>query len=120
MFDVTGPCDVMSWLPWDGGRLRYGNYVDAMAMLRRDVVLDLGGYTSDPAVFGWEDLALWCEMTQRGLRGVAVPEIIARYRVHPRSMLSLTNLEGATAWSALVTRFPFLLESDVGPASTAA
>jgi hypothetical protein len=108
-FGPVGPIDLMSWQAWDPERLRYGNYVDAMAMIRRDRVLEVGGYTYDRRLYGWEDFALWCEFASRGLSGVRVPEILTRYRVDPQSMISTTNIDTSAAWTALVERNEFLL-----------
>ena len=96
-----GPRDLKSWLAWDPYRLRYGNYIDAMAMLRKSVVEEAGGYTSDRRLYGWEDFALWCALADRGLRGRAVPAIVARYRASLQSMISITNIDGGAAWTAL-------------------
>jgi glycosyltransferase involved in cell wall biosynthesis len=111
VFDADGPRDLMSWLAWDPYRLRYGNYVDAMAMLRKSVVEEAGGYTSDRQLYGWEDFALWCALADRGLRGRAVPEIVARYRSSIQSMISITNIDGSAAWAALTERYGILSES---------
>jgi hypothetical protein len=107
-FGPEGPRDLMSWQEWDPERLRYGNYVDAMAMIRRAAILDLGGYTEDPRLYGWEDFALWCSFATHGYRGLRVPEILARYRTGVYSMISRTNLDTTAAWSALVEQNRFL------------
>src|SRR4029077_6169775 len=53
-FGPEGPRDLVSWQAWDPDRLRYGNYIDAMAMIRRAAVLDVGGYTMDSRLrLGW-------------------------------------------------------------------
>jgi hypothetical protein len=108
VFDHLGPRDLMSWLAWDPHHLRYGNYVDAMAMIRRSALLDAGGYTTDPRLYGWEDFALWCEFADRGWRGQLVPEILGRYRASIHSMISITDIDTSSAWSALVERHPSL------------
>jgi len=82
-FGTDGPSGLMSYVGWDPGRLRYGNFVDAMAMVRRRSVLEVGGYVTDPRLYGWEDFALWCTFADRGWEGVRVPEIVARYRLAP-------------------------------------
>ena len=107
-FGVEGPVSLMSYLGWDAHRLRYGNFVDAMAMMRRSTLLDAGGYTTDPRLYGWEDFALWCAFADRGWRGVRVPEIVARYRLAMHSMISLTNIDASAAWSLLLNRFACL------------
>ncbi len=107
-FGPRGVAGLMSYLEWDPARLRYGNYIDAMAMVRRSAMLEAGGYVTDPRLYGWEDFALWCEFADRGWSGVRVPEILARYRVALHSMISLTNIDASAAWSALVDRFACL------------
>lgn len=108
MFGTSGPEGLASYLAWDPLRLRYGNYIDAMAMIRREAVLSADGYTTDGRLFGWEDFALWCAMAQEGRHGIRVPEVLARYRVALHSMISLTNIDGTVAWSTLLDRYPFL------------
>jgi glycosyltransferase involved in cell wall biosynthesis len=107
---VTGgrPDDVMSWLGWEPERLRHGNFIDALALLRRDALLDAGGYPTDPRLYGWEDFALWCELAARGHTGVQVVEIVARYYAAAHSMISITNIDSAEAWAVLTRRHPFL------------
>jgi len=107
-FDESGPVDLLSWHPWDTAKLRQGNYVDAMAMLRRSALDDVGGYTSDPALYGWEDFALWLSLADRGHEGVQVPEFVARYRTSPHSMLALSSIDNTAAWGTLLRRYPQL------------
>jgi hypothetical protein len=107
-FSMEGPAGLLSYLDWDPARLRYGNYIDAMAMLRREHVLDAGGYVTDPRLHGWEDFALWCALASRGRHGIRVPEFVARYRVAPHSMISITNIDTSVAWTLLLDRFEFL------------
>lgn len=110
-FGTEGASSLMSYLGWDARRLRYGNFVDAMAMVRRSALLEVGGYVTDPPLYGWEDFALWCTFADRGWVGVRVPEIVARYRVALHSMISVTNIDASAAWSVLLDRFAFLSAS---------
>jgi Glycosyl transferase family 2/Glycosyl transferases group 1 len=112
-FNVDGPSGLMSYLGWDPRRLRYGNFVDAMAMVRRSALLEVGGYVTDPRLHGWEDFALWCTFADRGWSGVRVPEIVARYRLALHSMISVTNIDASAAWSLLLDRFACLSASAV-------
>jgi hypothetical protein len=102
------PTSLMSYLEWDPARLRFGNFIDAMAMIRRSALLEAGGYLSDSRVYGWEDFALWCAFADRGWRGVRVPEFVARYRLALHSMIALTNLDTSATWSFLIDRFTCL------------
>ncbi len=108
VFDGARSRDLLSWREWDPARLRYGNFVDAMAMIRRPVLESVGGYTTDPRLFGWEDFALWCTLAEHGWSGVRVPEILARYRKGLLSMISLTDIDGRDAWAALLESHVFL------------
>ncbi len=107
-FGTGGSTSLMSYAGWDPRRLRYGNFVDAMAMIRRSALLEVGGYTTEPRLYGWEDFALWCTFADRGWWGVRVPEIVALYRVGLHSMISVTNIDASAAWSHLVDRFACL------------
>ena len=56
------PVGLLSHYDWDPEILVQGPYVDAMAMFRRDVLLELGGYDhtlSEIGWFGWEDYDMW-------------------------------------------------------------
>jgi hypothetical protein len=90
--------------------LRTINYVDALALIRLDVLRELRGYTTDLRLYGWEDYDLWCAMAERGAAGVWVPEVVARYRVSPRSMLrSVTEISNTEAFEVLIERHPTLM-----------
>jgi glycosyltransferase involved in cell wall biosynthesis len=71
--------------PYSVLRLQRGNYIDAMALVRKFAWAAAGGY--DHVQYGWEDFDLWCRMAERGLFGVNVPDVLADYRVHKNSML---------------------------------
>jgi hypothetical protein len=107
-FGPEGSRDLMSWHGWDPTRLRYGNYIDAMAMIRRETLLEVGGYTSDARLYGWEDFALWCAFANCGFEGLRVPEILTRYRTGTYSMISITDIDATAAWGALVEQNAFL------------
>jgi hypothetical protein len=108
-FDVNGPSGLISWLDWSPARLRYGNYIDAMAMVRASALEEVGGYSTDAAFStGWEDFALWVAMADHGLRGVRVPDFVGRYRINPHSMLSITDIDNSAIWAALLRKYPFL------------
>jgi Glycosyl transferase family 2 len=108
VFDTGGPRDVMSWLAWDPERLRYGNYIDAMAMIRKSALEAVGGFSGDRRLYGWEDFALWCALADDGLRGRRVPMIVARYRSSIQSMIAITDIDATSTWSALTERYAVL------------
>src|SRR5258708_4195922 len=88
---------LMGLRPWDPEALRDGNLIDAMTMLRKRTWEDLGGYATDMPVMGWEDFDFWLKLAARGGWGVHVPEVLARYRVHPSSMLRTQTYYGESA-----------------------
>ena len=57
-----------------------------MALWRTDVIRRRAGYTEDLRLYGREDYDLYCRVADRGLHGVHVTEIVARYRVSEHSM----------------------------------
>jgi glycosyltransferase involved in cell wall biosynthesis len=89
------PVGLLSHYDWDPEILVQGPYVDAMAMFRRDVLLELGGYDhtlSEIGWFGWEDYDIWLRFAQRDLPVGFVPNILCLYRQHETSMINTTNL----------------------------
>ena len=103
------PAGLRSFYPWRPARLRTGNYIDAMALWRTRALRELGGYSGDMRLYGWEDYDLWCRAAERGRRGMLVPEIVARYRLTNHSMLTLTNVSTTTAVSLLADRYPSVM-----------
>ena len=71
--------------PFLAARLVSGNFIDAMALVRRDAWAAAGGY--DHVRFGWEDYDFWCRLVELGLWGEHVQEVLADYRAHDQSML---------------------------------
>jgi hypothetical protein len=110
MYRAGRPFSLMSRFPWDPARLRHGNYIDAMALIKREDLLDLDGYSTDPRLTGWEDFHLWCRCAESGRQGVLVPHVLCWYRSREHSMLRAdTELSVTTAWSVMRARFPNLL-----------
>jgi GT2 family glycosyltransferase len=108
-FDECAYLRLVSRFPWEPARLRLANYIDALALLRISTIRQMGGYTTDRRLYGWEDYDLYCRIAERGLAAAFVPEIVARYRVGQASMISLTNLSHITAFTALREHCPNLM-----------
>jgi hypothetical protein len=108
-FDGSGPLGIESWLEWDPGRLRYKNYIDAMALIRREQFEEVGGYPTEPSLAGWEDYALWAAMAEAGMHGVRVPDFVGRYRVSQHSMLSIIAVDHSCAWNTLLRKYPMTM-----------
>ncbi|MEA2684673.1 MAG: hypothetical protein QOK05_3001 [Chloroflexota bacterium] len=102
-----GPLSLMSHMAWRPEIFRTGqNPVDTMAMVRRAIVQDLGGFAEDPRLMGLEDYDLWCRVAERGLRGVSVPELLGWYRRTPHSMVALADIDRSEAMMLLAGRSP--------------
>jgi len=94
--------------PWAAERLRHGNYIDAMALIRKSAWAHVGGYAKGGYV-GWEDYDLWCRFIEAGLWSEPVPEAVAGYRVHRRSMLhTRTNVAQQAVVAAIRSEHPWL------------
>ncbi len=77
--------EVFGQQPYSVLRLQVGNYIDAMALVRKSAWATAGGY--DHVQHGWEDFDFWCRLVERGMFGCSVPDVLADYRVHGKSML---------------------------------
>ncbi len=92
----------MSHSEWDERELVSRPCIDAMAMIKKDVVLKLGGYSVEQtplSMQGWEDYDLWLKLAQAGHSGKMIPQILSDYRVHSASMLQkITPFHHQFAW----------------------
>jgi hypothetical protein len=114
-FVAAGGDYVASYFGWEPSRLRFGNYIESPVLIRTDRLREIGGYTTDPVLEGWEDFDLWCRMAERGWTGQLVPQILARRPAH-RSRAASTVAPGSRpAMSALVRRAPRLLRGLASP-----
>lgn len=77
---------LMGTLRWSKELLAYGNYIDAMTMLRKSAWYKAGGYKKLRGI-GWEDFELWLNFAEMGEKGLWIPQVLSRYRVHDQSML---------------------------------
>ncbi len=109
-FVAAGGDYLMSFLGWDPGRLRRGNYIHAPVLIRTDRLRELGGFTTDGRLAGMEEYDLWCRIAERGWRGQLVPQELAR-RVQSGTsqVLSVINPRAGLATSALMERSPQLM-----------
>ena len=93
--------------PWNPSIFQHGNTIDAMVLFRKYVWEQVGGYATDMIIMGWEDFELWFKIARIKGWGIAVPEILARYRTHRRSMLyTLTNPNAHKLWGYLRSKYP--------------
>jgi hypothetical protein len=109
-FVAAGGDYLMSFAPWDPARLRDGSPVHTPALVRRDAVLSLGGFTSDIRLRAFEDYDLWCRLAERGFVGRLVPEPLARRpESYTSPVLRCLNPLPGLATAALIERSPGVL-----------
>ncbi|MCW3039634.1 MAG: glycosyl transferase family 2 [Solirubrobacterales bacterium] len=106
-FDLNESLGMVGLYPWAPERLRYGNYIPAQSLLRRDALLALGGYVD--MEWGFEDWELWCRVAQSGGHGVWVPEVVIRYRQRTDSMSAGLQLSRIGPLTDMLERHPELL-----------
>jgi glycosyltransferase involved in cell wall biosynthesis len=83
----------MSHFEWDARDLVSKPCIDAMAMIRKETVQKLGGYSTEYGTIlpqGFEDYDLWLKLAQAGYSGKLIPKVLSDYRVHSQSMLKTT------------------------------
>jgi hypothetical protein len=87
MLEVTGSPDefvavggdyLLNYLEWDAARIRAHNYIHAPALIRTDVLRQVGSFATDQRLAGFEDYDLWCRMAERGWRGRLAPQTLGR------------------------------------------
>ena len=100
---------LVSYLGWEPLRLRGGNYIDAMAMIRCGALRRLGGYTTDRRLHGWEDFDLWCRIAEDGGVGLQIPQILTRYCASVGSLRAITQISRAIPFAAVMERSPKLM-----------
>jgi GT2 family glycosyltransferase len=86
---------LLSYFDWDPQILVQYPYIDAMAMFRRDTLLEFGGYDNELnqiGWFGWEDYDMWLRFAHHDLAVGFVPNTLCLYRHHETSMINTTNL----------------------------
>ena len=79
---------------WDVNRLVKQPYIDAMAMFNKDILLKIGGYSTnliEYGWFGWDDYDVWLKLAQSNYSCQFVPKVLSAYRVHSTSMINTTN-----------------------------
>lgn len=78
---------LLSLFPWDEARFRHGNYIDALALIRRSAFdAAVVGYRSDGRLRGWEDFDVWLRFAESGESGSFLFSPVGRYGVRPDQM----------------------------------
>ena len=101
------PRHLVSDQPWRQDLFKPGNYIDAMALVRRNAWQAVGGYTHIPG--GWEDFDFWCSLIDAGWHGVLCPQVLATYTSHNSSMRTESTTSQERRLSRLLqARHPWL------------
>jgi glycosyltransferase involved in cell wall biosynthesis len=77
--------------PFKVQNLLLENHVDACALIRRENLLKVGGYSLGMPSNGYEDWDLWLKMIDQGFFLVYLPELCFEYRVLKNSMVKSLN-----------------------------
>ncbi|MFI5036895.1 MAG: glycosyltransferase family 2 protein [Solirubrobacterales bacterium] len=75
---------VLKMPPYDPYRLLYRHNIGSVALVRRELYEDVGGY--DPTFKGYEDWEFWLHALERGWRGRRVEAVTLLYRRHGSTM----------------------------------
>ena len=78
--------NLISGLSWQRSHFLHGNYIDAMALVRKKAWQAVNGYSHIED--GWEDYDFWCKLTDTGFQGILCPQILATYVCHEKSMIA--------------------------------
>ena len=83
----------VSHKPFDFESLKYGNYIDAMAMFDRRTLNKIGKYDREitKVGLGWEDYELWLRIGCLGLNVGFIDRPLSRYLIKQDSMLAQTH-----------------------------
>lgn len=81
---------LMGNAPYAAQRFAAGNYVDAMALVSKEAWALVGGFAH--VRHGWEDYDFWCRLAERGVPGHWKDAVLAEYRVHPTSMMTMQTM----------------------------
>ncbi len=92
--DTKKELNKISCHEWDVNKLLKQPYIDAMAMFNKDILVKVGGYSTDLIEygwFGWDDYDVWLKLAQSNYSCKLVPKVLSAYRVHSTSMINTTN-----------------------------
>ncbi|MEH2324643.1 MAG: glycosyltransferase family 2 protein [Nostoc sp.] len=103
----------LSCYEWDVRELVRAPYIDAMAMFNKEVVIKLGGYSTELIEYGWygwEDYDLWLKLAMSNYNCKLVAKIVASYRHHATSQIHTTSKYTANMAKYFHKKFSFLIK----------
>lgn len=98
---------LISARPWMPSLFRHGNYIDAMSLIRTEVVREFGGWSSE--LDGWEDFHLWVRLAEAGRHAAFVPQVLSWYRTSAHSLSVQVATDHAGMWSRIRAAAPTLM-----------
>jgi glycosyltransferase involved in cell wall biosynthesis len=103
---------VLSNAPFSADKLSTGNYIDAMALFRRSALLEAGLYSTEPALYGFEDYELWLRFAAQGRRVEFIPTVLSEYRVHEQNMITVAKLDMSGVRAHLRAKYPGIVSDE--------
>ncbi len=93
--------------PFDPHELAKANFICATTLLRKQVIIDAGGYDDGFRMLR-EDWELYLRLWSRGYRGEFLPEVILEYRKHKGPTVSTSPTKALTI-AMLIRLYPGLM-----------
>ncbi len=93
--------------PFDPRKLAKANFICATTLLRRQVIVDAGGYDDGFRMLR-EDWELYLRLWSRGFRGELLPEVILEYRKHKGPTVGTSPTKALTI-AMLIRLYPRLM-----------
>ena len=76
----NGRAGLLNYLPLDAAHLTERDYLAAVAMIRRQVWEDVGGYDTQVSHRGYEDYEFWLRLATDGYGAEFLPQFVGRRR----------------------------------------
>lgn len=74
-------------------RFKLNPIIDPTCMFRKNVFIDIGGYTMDPKLRTALDLDLWCRLLIDGHKLINIQAPLIKYRINPNGVTRTENKE---------------------------
>lgn len=86
-------------------RFKLNPIIDPSCMYRKQIVLDIGGYTMDPFFKTALDFHLWCRLLSNGSAIFNIQEPLIKYRINPQGVTRTQNNKMVEATDQIVATF---------------
>lgn len=99
---------VFASMPFDGKKLVRANFICASTLIRRDILLSVGGYDDGFRMLR-EDWELYIRLFTKGFSGQFLPEVILEYRKHKEPTGNTTRQIKTLSIAKLFYLYPSLI-----------